>query len=460
MPDISTVVFFDICGYSELDCNAQIECVEVLESAIRQQLPDASEHVIVEGGDAFAVGFGNPGDAVKFAVGIAQAVTQTRAFSIRTGIFAAEVTVRETINGIKNMYGKGVDYAARLASCCLPGQIFVSKHVLDDNACQNHPARNYIAGGGEYEVKHGETIKVYNLYVQGDFGVPDLPLKRKKDDSSFLILAGDRRERPAKTAGDMFVATPSIDDLCHVLKFDWPQSALLRGDKIMCWEYENKDSIVRKRNLFVVGSPKVNIAALMANAGSLFSFKLDQSLYKERLESAYRDYHNLRPNNQAFLDWSNTDKGKYILNHYPNRLGIREMDDPINTSDCCIANDTESYGLISFARHPFVEDGEHYALLVAGIDLCATLTITGKFFDVDFSERPFGGVIRVQRVIRDEWPWHELPHHGKLDADYWVTPPYTAGSLRSYLDADRQRLVDQLENAHLTMTRIQELLRK
>ena len=106
-----------------------------------------------------------------------------------------------------------------------------------------------------------------------------------------------------------------------------------------------------------------------------------------------------------------------------------------------------------------------YAFFVAGIDLCATLTITGYFPQIDFTEHPFGGVIRVERRRSKKRDWYEEPHNGPLyyeKGTYWETPPYTIDDLKSKLEGPRLKLVERLssKDINLSMSKFQSLLSK
>lgn len=465
-PKAMTVVFFDICDYSNMDLSRQIQSIELLEKGIANCIDNLSRYTIVEGGDSFAINFDNINQAVSFAIDLSKYLNGAdKSICIRTGIYTGEAMIRPSINKVNNIYGVGIDYAARLAACCEPHQILISSHSLDNTGPRNNPLMKYVSGEGKYKIKHGSEIDVYNLYsAEESFGVSDLPLKNKIGDSSFLIVVGDRRENPAKTIGDLFVAAPSIDDLCHVLKFDWPSDVLLRGDKIMCWAKHNKQSLIAQRNLFIVGSPKVNIAALMINSKSIFRFKMDD-IYKTEIENYYDRFKDSDPNDEEFHCWYG-DNQKELSERYPNILSPFIIDDPLSKA-ACTKTESDTYGFISFASHPISDDPKKYSIFVAGIDLCATLAITGRFFNIDFSKHPFGGVIKITKAGVRNRPWYETPHHGQLakhggNGTCWMTPPYDHGLITSKIADDRRSLIERLVSAdmNMSMNRIQNLLRK
>lgn len=461
-PDTLSVVYFDVCAYSQMELSRQISCIQAVEHSI-EELRDPEFSPIVEGGDSFAIGFSTPNDAIHFATRLARSL-KTANFKMRIGITTGEAIIRKTINGIENIYGKAIDFASRLASCCLPGQILVAAHTLDDVASQNNPWCKYIVGKGKYKIKHDVCIEVYNLF-SCEFGVSELPLKKRVDDYSFFIIVGDRREIPAKTVGDLFHLAPSIDDLSHIFKFDWPEDIILRGDKIMCWaRNRSEQESLKKRNLFIIGSPKVNIAALMVNSSSFFRFGSNNAdFYEKDIRTIHEMFSDSPPNDIAFIEWRDKNINENINRFSRINYLAQAIEDPISGTQC-VNSQNDSYGLVSFAKHPFSTDENRFSIVIAGIDLCATLTITKRFFEIDFARHPLGGIIRIQRLRNRHMAWFEVPHHGKLhteDGTYWITPEYTLNQLVRKLPDCRGAFARRLlSNTKMSMTRIQTLLRK
>lgn len=454
-----TVVFMDVCRYSEMDWPEQVACVKILEEVIQQDERCKKSQAIVEGGDAFALGFESVSDAVEFALNVRKKLKIKGAgFDVRMGINTGQVVIRDSINKVKNMYGKGIDYAARLASCCAPGQILAAGHTIENIAGQNAPIRDFVHGKGTYRIKHGDHIEVLNLYSEKEeIGVPVLPLKRKVGDSALVIVVGDRREVPPRTVGDLFHQAPSIDDLCHIIRFDWPEDVRLRGDKVMCWARDSVDTPgIKGANLFIVGSPKVNIAALMINSRSLFRFVLPVD-YERDIKAIQDQFSDSRPNDSSFLEWASSNR--QMLDAFPESLSIQGIHEPF-LKRLLVHGRNESYGVITFAPHPLSHDPSKYAILVAGMDLCATLTITGAFLDeLDFSHHPLGGVVKVAKFTARNQPWYDDPHHGRLIG--WTTPDYDPATLSACVGPGQQTFIKFLtEGLEMSMTRLQGLLKR
>jgi hypothetical protein len=208
----------------------------------------------------------------------------------------------------------------------------------------------------------------------------------------------------------------------------------------------------------------VNIAALMINSGAIFRFRLGEDIDYSTIRDAQVRFSDSPPSDREFENWRKTNR-EILLRGYPDKLSLLAIEDALNTNTSCVKTEANTYGLISFAKHPVSDNDERYAIFIAGIDLCATLTVTGKFFDLDFSQRPFGGVVKINRVRRRQWRWFEEPHFGELDPDpeeYWVTPPYSADALLARLNGNRRELIERLsaDGNTLTMAKIQDLFKR
>ena len=162
---LTTIVAADVVGYSRLMANdeagtfAQLKThrIEVIE-------PKAAEHhgrVVKLTGDGTLMEFASVVDAVNFAVEVQQAMTERNAggpedlqIKYRVGINLGEIIV----DG-EDIYGDGVNIAARLEGLAEPGGICISAKVYEE-------VRNKLPTAfedlGEQEVKNiPEPLRVY-----------------------------------------------------------------------------------------------------------------------------------------------------------------------------------------------------------------------------------------------------------------------------------------------------------
>jgi serine/threonine-protein kinase len=94
------------------------------------------------------------------------------------GIHSGPVDVVTDVNKRANVTGAGINIAQRVMDCGDAGHILVSKRVADDLA-EYRRWRFYLHELGDFEVKHGVVVSVFNLYTHG-VGNPDPPSKLKR----------------------------------------------------------------------------------------------------------------------------------------------------------------------------------------------------------------------------------------------------------------------------------------
>ncbi len=134
---LTTILAADVVGYSRLMAADEAGTLASLK-AIRRELvePKTAEHhgrVVKLIGDGTLMEFGSVVDAVRFAVELQQAmaarnarVPEDRRITYRIGINIGDIIVEGD-----DIYGDGVNVAARLEALAEPGGICVSRTVFD-----------------------------------------------------------------------------------------------------------------------------------------------------------------------------------------------------------------------------------------------------------------------------------------------------------------------------------------
>ena len=134
---LAAVLAVDVAGYSRL-MGADEEGTLAALKAIRRELgdPKIREHrgrIVKTTGDGLLIEFGSVVDAVRCAVemqeGMAErnaAVPEAQRIAFRMGINLGDVIIEEG-----DIYGDGVNIAARLEALAEPGGICVSRVVRD-----------------------------------------------------------------------------------------------------------------------------------------------------------------------------------------------------------------------------------------------------------------------------------------------------------------------------------------
>src|SRR6266699_967010 len=182
--EIGHVLFIDIVGYSKLLINEQSEQIQKLRQIVRGteqfRLAEAEGKLLrLPTGDGGALVFRTSPEApVLCALEISKELKNHPDLRVRMGIHSGPVNEITDLNEQANIAGAGINIAQRIMDCGDAGHILLSKHVADDLAHYRH-WQPYLHDLGEYEVKHGLRLHVFNL-CKDNFGNPHLPDKLKR----------------------------------------------------------------------------------------------------------------------------------------------------------------------------------------------------------------------------------------------------------------------------------------
>ncbi len=172
---LAAIMFTDMVGYSALTQRNEELALELLEEHRRLLRPLFSEyggHVIDTAGDGFLVEFPSALQAVRCAIeaqktlsGRNASVPAERTIQIRIGVHLGDVVFSEG-----DVYGDGVNIAARLEPFAEPGGICISQQVYD----QVHTKIGVpLVSMGKPALKNIETpIEVYRVALPWQPGVP------------------------------------------------------------------------------------------------------------------------------------------------------------------------------------------------------------------------------------------------------------------------------------------------
>lgn len=190
---LAAILAADVVGYSRLMEESEAETLAALKSRWRSVMaPEVAQHngrVVKLMGDGVLVEFGSAVDAVQCAVALQkgfasanEAVPQDRQIILRIGINLGDVIVEGA-----DLYGDGVNIAARLEALAEPGSIFVSASVYDQ-------VKRKLSAGfddlGPQVVKNiVELIHVYRVSEGPAKQPPNRPKLRRKALSGKVVLA-------------------------------------------------------------------------------------------------------------------------------------------------------------------------------------------------------------------------------------------------------------------------------
>jgi adenylate cyclase len=176
---LAAILAADVAGYSRL-MGADEEGTLARLQALRRDLfdPQVAEHhgrIVKVAGDGTLVAFSSVVDAVRCAVAVQQAmpernagVAEARRIELRIGVNLGDVIVEGD-----DLYGDGVNIAARIEALADPGGVFVSNTVYD----QVRDRLPFLFEDlGEHQLKNiARPLRVYRVRPQSPLPDPPLP---------------------------------------------------------------------------------------------------------------------------------------------------------------------------------------------------------------------------------------------------------------------------------------------
>ncbi len=137
---LTTILSADVVGYSRLMHADEEGTLATLKTHRRELIdPKIAEHrgrIVKTTGDGMLLEFPSVGDAVHFAIEVQEAMTQRNAdvAADRRMLFRVGINLGDVIVDEDDIFGDGVNVAARLETLARPGSICVSSIVRDQIA--------------------------------------------------------------------------------------------------------------------------------------------------------------------------------------------------------------------------------------------------------------------------------------------------------------------------------------
>ena len=184
--------FIDIVGLSDpsLSVRKQIEKIERLNNLIYScdAFKKATEKkIILPTGDGMAIGFMlNPELPLQLSIQLhkelyrynnqSKKISEEDIIGVRIGLATGPVFVVSDINNNQNIWGPGIILARRVMDLGDSGHILIADILAEQLIALKDEYRVMIKPVGNYQIKHGQIIKMYSAYSQ-EFGNPDPPAK-------------------------------------------------------------------------------------------------------------------------------------------------------------------------------------------------------------------------------------------------------------------------------------------
>lgn len=249
--------------------------------------------------------------------------------------------------------------------------------------------------------------------------------------SPMVIVAGDKREDPPKTEGDIGALPASSQDDRYLHEVPLPSGTDKISDKVFV-QLEERElrREFGKFNLLVIGSPASNHLSRIVNRHALFRFAFNRESGNEidKLVKAARIEKDKGPGAlKVFRDNALRDL-KFIMNEFK-QGGIFDPLPDRHKSRAKALRDGIDFATITVARNPFADNDNFVAIMAAGFHLPGTVHAVKMLSEPDrFANHPFGGVLEVK--MNADAPWHEKIQRGEAKME---TDPYSVDDLRKAL---------------------------
>ena len=180
------VMFFDIIGFTKNTTNDEMkDCIRGIEASILDELweqynwneeNEKNDLILIPTGDGYSFAF-NPQFRYEEILDIIKKfycrLIKKINFKIRMGIAKGPCQVYRDQNEKNNVFGYGINLANRVMGLARENQILIHEDFAKEILRQRMHNEIHELKGKEFEIKHGDKIRVYNFYGQHegvDFG--------------------------------------------------------------------------------------------------------------------------------------------------------------------------------------------------------------------------------------------------------------------------------------------------
>jgi len=221
------VLFVDLIGYSQLKVEKGTELVEELFRLVREtsefkKANEGNQLRLLPSGDGTAIVFSRPAAPLRCALEIASAIKSNPQIKLRMGVNSGPVRHIKDIRGENVPAGAGINYAQRAMDCGEAGHILLTKATADFLLETNWA--DCIHDAGEFEVKHGKRIHLYNVFLN-DLGNPEMPTHNRVRAPGLSEQQQISQPKPAPVPGPV-ASNPHVHLIQH---FSFPRYGKLVG---------------------------------------------------------------------------------------------------------------------------------------------------------------------------------------------------------------------------------------
>jgi len=138
-----------------------------------QKNPDSDVMQIT--GDGMVIGFADyPEKPLNLAIELQKIISKYNQgrkgkdrLNIRVGIDTGPVYFVKDVSGKDNFWGPGIIMARRVMDLARPMQILASSRIANDISKLSPEYKSMMHAIGEYKIKHGEKLSIFNIYGEG-----------------------------------------------------------------------------------------------------------------------------------------------------------------------------------------------------------------------------------------------------------------------------------------------------
>jgi tetratricopeptide (TPR) repeat protein len=194
--EIGHVLMMDVVGYSKLLIDDQREIFRELNAIVRgtEQFRAgevAGKLIRLPTGDGMVLVFlTTPEAPVRCAMEIARSLREHPRIQLRMGIHSGPVGSVTDVNDRSNLAGAGINMTQRIMDSGDAGHILLSQRIAEDLG-HYREWQPLLHDLGEFEVKHGARIRIYNLYNEA-LGNSKPPKRSTKPSSQLITQLGQR----------------------------------------------------------------------------------------------------------------------------------------------------------------------------------------------------------------------------------------------------------------------------
>lgn len=280
-----------------------------------------------------------------------------------------------------------------------------------------------------------------------------------------VVIVGASFRDPPSSTEDLFRQNAQVSDLMYLPHLDFgPRPLFLTDNMVIALAEPERKKLLRRRHLFVIGGPIVNVAARYLNNETIFPFCFDED--KRKFDDIFDTLKGLKSlrNSQAvdkFYEMLKLPKSKVKLGVKPFigkdveniRDDVKRFRDAFGLDDDVVYDQILDWltfshdffdplacrvvgpsgknphlGIISLGKNHWADDPHYVSVVVAGLDEFGTVGAMRSLLHSSFNDRPCGGILNT-----------DLPQEGSeyrkfRDAEFrWVTDPYSVSDLKARL---------------------------